>query len=111
MTQDFATINIPYFFTNDPRTYLILLEKARGCLLTKLTIPLALGPEGTGRINAFSGGRISNPPQVQYFSVSAVGLGTGRDRRPSNKPAPYARAPRKDENCSKVRQSCWGLIA
>jgi hypothetical protein len=84
MTQDFAMINISYFFANDPRTYLILLEKARGGLLTKLTVPLALGPEGTGRINAFGSGRISDPLQIQHFRFRLLAWGPARIAKPSS---------------------------
>ena len=82
MTQDFVMINHPIFFTNDPHTYLTLLEKASGGnFLTKLTIPFDLGLKGTGLFKELNSGKISNPLQVQYFSASAYHLGTGPDRQ------------------------------
>jgi Catalase len=80
-TQDFVGINHDVFFTNDPHTYLTLITKASGNLLTKLTIPFNLGLKGTNLFRELNSGKISNPLQVQYFSASAYHLGTGPDRR------------------------------
>jgi hypothetical protein len=80
-TQDFVLINHPVFFTNDPHTYLTLIQKASGNLLTKLTIPLNLGLKGTNLFKEINSGKISNPLQVQYFSASAFRLGNGPDRQ------------------------------
>jgi hypothetical protein len=81
MTQDFVMINHPFFFTSDPRTYLTLITKASGNLLTKLTIPFDLGLKGTGLFKELNSGKISNPLQIQYFSASAFLLGVGPDRQ------------------------------
>jgi hypothetical protein len=80
-TQDFVMINHPVFFTNDPHTYLTLIRKASGNLLTKLTIPIDLGLKGTLLFKELNSGKISNPLQIQYFSASAFQLGTGTDRQ------------------------------
>jgi catalase len=79
-TQDFVMINHPIFFTSDPRTYLTLIQKASGNLLTKLTIPFDLGLKGTHLFKELNSGKISNPLQVQYFSASAFAMGAGPDR-------------------------------
>ena len=81
LTQDFVMINHPYFFTSDPHTYLTLIQKASGNLLTKLTIPFNLGLRGTSMFKELNSGKISNPFQVRYFSASAFQLGTGPDRQ------------------------------
>ncbi|MDB5088172.1 MAG: hypothetical protein JWR09_2166 [Mucilaginibacter sp.] len=80
-TQDFVMINHPVFFTNDPHTYLTLIQKASGNLLTKLTIPLDLGLKGTLLFKELNSGKISNPLQIRYFSASAFQLGIGPDRQ------------------------------
>jgi hypothetical protein len=80
-TQDFVMINHPVFFTNDPHTYLTLIQKASGNLLTKLTIPVNLGIKGTLLFKDLNSGRISNPLQIRYFSASAFQLGVGPQRQ------------------------------
>jgi Catalase len=80
-TQDFVMINHPFFFTSDPHTYLTLIQKASGNLLTKLTIPFDLGLRGTNLFKEINSGKIANPLQIQYFSASAFSLGNGPDRR------------------------------
>lgn len=80
-TQDFVMINHPVFFTNDPQTYLTLLQKASGNLLTKLSIPFNLGLKSLGLFIDLNSGKISNPLQIQYFSASAFTLGSGPDRQ------------------------------
>lgn len=80
-TQDFVMINHPVFFTNDPHTYLTLIQKASGNLLTKLTIPLNLGLRGTNLFKELNSGKISNPLQIRYFSASAFRLGMGPSRQ------------------------------
>jgi hypothetical protein len=79
-TQDFVMINHPFFFTSDPHTYLTLIQKASGNLLTKLTIPLDLGFRSTTLFKEINSGKISNPLQIQYYSASAFALGTGPER-------------------------------
>jgi catalase len=79
-TQDFVMINHPIFFTSDPHTYLTLIQKATGNLLTKLTIPFDLGLKGTALFKELNSGKISNPLQITYFSASAFSLGSGPDR-------------------------------
>lgn len=80
-TQDFVMINHPFFFTSDPHTYLTLITKAGGNLLTKLTIPFNLGLKGTNLFREINSGKISNPLQIQYYSASAFQLGVGPDRQ------------------------------
>lgn len=80
-TQDFVMINHPIFFTNDPHTYLTLIQKASGNLLTKLTIPFNLGLRGTQLFKELNSGKISNPLQIRYYSASAFQLGTGPGRQ------------------------------
>lgn len=81
-TQDFIMINHPVFLTNDPHTYLSLVQKAGSSnLLTKLTIPFTLGIKGTRLAKELSSGKISNPLQVRYFSAVPYQLGIGPDRR------------------------------
>jgi hypothetical protein len=47
-TQDFIMINHPVFFMNDPQRYLAVVEKSSShSLLSKLTVPFALGLKGT----------------------------------------------------------------
>lgn len=81
-TQDFVMINHPVFFTNDPQSYLSLLEKAGSSnLLAKLTIPFALGLKSTVLALEIHHGKISNPVQTRYFSASPYQLGIGPDRQ------------------------------
>lgn len=80
-SQDFVMINRPIFFTNDPHTYLSLIQKASGNLLTKLTIPLSLGLKRTRLLKELNSGKIANPLQIQYFSASAFQHGTGPGRQ------------------------------
>jgi Catalase len=81
-TQDFVMINHPYFLTNDPHTYLSLVQKAGSSnLLTKLTIPFALGLKGTKLAKELNQGKISNPLQIRYFSAVPYQWGIGPDRR------------------------------
>lgn len=98
-TQDFVMINHPVFFTNDPHTYLTLIQKASGNLLTKLTIPLNLGLKGTLLFKELNSGKISNPLQIRYFSASAFQFGVGPERQAvkfSIKPASDAVDPMPD---------------
>ncbi|KAF9430429.1 hypothetical protein BGZ94_006906 [Podila epigama] len=81
-TQDFLFINAPFFMTNDAKTYLELLQKANSnSILTKLTIPITLGVHGTLNLARLGHGKISNPLQIQYFSVVPYQLGLGPDRQ------------------------------
>lgn len=80
-TQDFLMINARVFPTNDGRTYLQLLQKAGGGPLAKLTIPFTLGFKGTVNAIHLVAGKISNPLQVQYYSVVPAQLGLGPDRQ------------------------------
>jgi hypothetical protein len=80
-TQDFVLINHPVFFTSDHNSYLKLMQKVDGNLLTKLSIPFDLGFKGTILAKEINSGKISNPLQVQYFSASAFRLGSGPDRQ------------------------------
>lgn len=80
-TQDFLLINGQVFMTNDARTYLSLMQKAGGSALAKLTIPFTLGFKGTLNAVRLGAGKISNPLQVQYYSVVPFQLGVGPDRQ------------------------------
>jgi len=81
-TQDFVMINHPVFFTNDPQSYLSLLQKAGSSnLLAKMTIPFALGLKGTALAMEIHHGKISNPLQTRYFSASPYQWGVGPDRQ------------------------------
>ncbi|KAG0098515.1 hypothetical protein BGZ93_011267 [Podila epicladia] len=80
-TQDFLMINAPVFITNDARTYLELMQKTNGSTLAKLTIPFTLGFKGTINAARLVAGKISNPLQVQYYSVVPAQLGLGPDRQ------------------------------
>jgi hypothetical protein len=81
-TQDFILINHPVFLTNDPRTYLSLVQKAgSNNPLTRLTIPFTLGLKGAGLAKKLGHGKISNPLQVRYFSAVPYQLGIGTGRR------------------------------
>ncbi|KAG0038808.1 hypothetical protein BGZ82_010787 [Podila clonocystis] len=80
-TQDFLLINAPVFLTNDAKTYLQLMQKAGGGALAKLSIPFTLGFKGTINAARLMAGRISNPLQIQYFSVVPAQLGLGPDRQ------------------------------
>ena len=81
-TQDFIMINHPVFLTNDPSTYLSLVQKAgSNNPLTRLTIPFTLGLKGTRLAKELRQGKISNPLQVRYFSAVPYQLGIGPDRR------------------------------
>jgi hypothetical protein len=81
-TQDFIMINHPVFLTNDPRTYLSLVQKtSSNNLLTRLMIPFTLGLQGTRLAKELGHGKISNPLQVRYFSAVPYQLGIGTDRR------------------------------
>ncbi|ORX99473.1 heme-dependent catalase [Basidiobolus meristosporus CBS 931.73] len=80
-SQDFIMINHPVFLLNDPHTYLSLIQKASGNLLTKLTIPFTLGLKGTLLARELNLGKISNPLQTQYYSAVPYQLGVGPDRQ------------------------------
>jgi hypothetical protein len=81
-TQDFIMINHPVFLTNDPHTYLSLVQKAgSNNPLARLTIPFTLGFKGTRLAKELGHGKISNPLQVRYFSAVPYQLGIGSDRR------------------------------
>lgn len=80
-TQDFLMINAPVFMTNDARTYLELMQKSNGGVLDKLTIPFTLGLKGTINAARIGSSKISNPLQVQYYSVVPAQLGLGPDRQ------------------------------
>lgn len=81
-TQDFVLINHPIFLTNDPRTYLSLVQKAGSSnLLTKLSIPFTLGLKGTKLAKELNHGKISNPLQIRYFSAVPYQLGLGTERQ------------------------------
>jgi hypothetical protein len=81
-TQDFVMINHPIFLTNDPHTYLSLVQKSGSTnILTKLSIPFTLGLKGTQVAQELSHGRISNPLQIRYYSAVPYQLGVGPGRR------------------------------
>ncbi|KAK9762749.1 hypothetical protein K7432_011216 [Basidiobolus ranarum] len=80
-SQDFVMINHPVFLLNDPNTYLSLIQKASGNLLTKLTIPFTLGLKSTLLARELNLGKITNPLQIQYFSAVPYQLGIGPTRQ------------------------------
>ena len=100
-TQDFILVNHPVFLTNDPHTYLSLVQKAGSSnILTKLTIPFTLGLKGTKLARETAHGKISNPLQIRYFSAVPYQLGIGSERRAikfSVRPDPPIVDPMPDE--------------
>lgn len=81
-TQDFVMINHPVFFLNDPQRYLSFIkESGSHSLLSKLTIPVTLGLEGTLIAKELGKGRPSNPTQIRYWSTVPYQLGMGSERQ------------------------------
>jgi hypothetical protein len=76
-TQDFVMQNHTAFFTSSPSTYLAVMKKINGNILDKLSLPFVLGFRGLKLAGKFNGGKISNPLQIGYNSISPYQLGVG----------------------------------
>ncbi len=76
-TQDFVMQNHTAFFTSSPSTYLAVMKRINGNLFDKLSLPFVLGLKGLMLAGKFNGGKISNPLQIRYNSISPYQLGVG----------------------------------
>src|SRR5260221_11260842 len=76
-TQDFVMQNHTAFFTNSPATYLAVMKRINGNIFAKLSLPFVLGLSGLKLAGKFNGGKISNPLQIRYNSISPYQLGVG----------------------------------
>ncbi len=76
-TQDFVMQNHTAFFTNNPDTYLAVMKRINGNIFDKLSLPFVLGFRGLMLASKFNGGKISNPLQIRYNSISPYQLGVG----------------------------------
>jgi hypothetical protein len=74
-TQDFVMQNHTAFFTSSPSTYLAVMRRINGNILDKLSLPFVLGFRGLMLAGKFNGGKISNPLQIRYNSISPYQLG------------------------------------
>lgn len=79
-TQDFVMQNHAAFFTSSPSTYLAVMKRINGNIFDKLSLPFVLGFRGLMLASKFNGGKISNPLQIRYNSISPYQLGLGADR-------------------------------
>jgi hypothetical protein len=79
-TQDFVLQNHTAFFTSSPSTYLAVMKRINGNLFDKLSLPFVLGFRGLMLAGKFNGGKISNPLQIRYNSISPYQLGLGAGR-------------------------------
>jgi hypothetical protein len=79
-TQDFVMQNHTAFFTSSPSTYLAVMKRINGNIFDKLSLPFVLGLKGLTLAGKFNGGKISNPLQIRYNSISPyqLGVGTGK---------------------------------
>jgi len=79
-TQDFVMQNHTAFFTSSPSTYLAVMKRINGNIFDKLSLPFVLGLKGLMLAGKFNGGKISNPLQIRYNSISPyqLGVGTGK---------------------------------
>jgi len=76
-TQDFVMQNHTAFFTSSPSTYLAVMKRINGNIFDKLSLPFVLGLKGLMLAGKFNGGKISNPLQIRYNSISPYQLGVG----------------------------------
>jgi catalase len=76
-TQDFVMQNHTAFFTSNPDTYLAVMKRINGNIFEKLSLPFVLGLRGLMLASKFNGGKITNPLQIRYNSISPYQLGTG----------------------------------
>jgi hypothetical protein len=74
-TQDFVMQNHTAFFTSSPSTYLAVMKRINGNIFAKLSLPFVLGFRGLMLAGKFNGGKISNPLQIRYNSISPYQLG------------------------------------
>jgi hypothetical protein len=74
-TQDFVLQNHPAFFTSSPSTYLAVMKRINGNVFDKLSLPFVLGLKGLMLAGKFNGGKIANPLQIRYNSISPYQLG------------------------------------
>ena len=74
-TQDFVMQNHTAFFTSSPSTYLAVMKRINGNIFDKLSLPFVLGFRGLMLAGKFNGGKISNPLQIRYNSISPYQLG------------------------------------
>lgn len=80
-TQDFVMMSHPVFFMDNASNAVSFYQKLEGGLLGKLTIPFALGWDGTMVLLKINDLRIANPLQTRYWSPVPIQLGTGEDRQ------------------------------
>jgi len=76
-TQDFVMQNHTAFFTSSPETYLAVMKRINGNIFDKLLLPFILGFRGLMLAGKFNGGKITNPLQIRYNSISPYQLGIG----------------------------------
>jgi len=79
-TQDFVMQNHTAFFTSSPSTYLSVMKRINGNIFDKLSLPFVLGFRGLMLASKFNGGKISNPLQIRYNSISPYQLGVGANK-------------------------------
>jgi hypothetical protein len=79
-TQDFVMQNHTAFFTSSPSTYLAVMKRINGNIFSKLSLPFVLGFRGLMLAGKFNGGKISNPLQIRYNSISPYQLGVGANK-------------------------------
>jgi len=79
-TQDFVLQNHAAFFTSSPSTYLAVMKRINGNIFDKLSLPFILGFRGLMLAGKFNGGKISNPLQIRYNSISPFQLGIGTSK-------------------------------
>ena len=79
-TQDFVMQNHTAFFTASPSTYLAVMKRINGNIFDKLSLPFVLGLRGLTLANKFNSGKISNPLQIRYNSISPYQLGLGANK-------------------------------
>jgi catalase len=79
-TQDFVMQNHTAFFTSNPDTYLAVMKRINGNIFDKLSLPFVLGLRGLMLASKFNGGKISNPLQIRYNSISPYQLGVGANK-------------------------------
>jgi hypothetical protein len=79
-TQDFVLQNHGAFFTSSPKTYLAVMKRINGNIFDKLSLPFVLGLRGLMLAGKFNGGKISNPLQIRYNSISPYQLGVDANK-------------------------------
>ena len=79
-TQDFVLQNHAAFFTSSPSTYLAVMKRINGNIFDKLSLPFVLGLRGLMLAGKFNGGKIANPLQIRYNSISPYQLGVDANK-------------------------------